>query len=187
MKLIVGLGNPGMQYAATRHNIGFEVIDSLSEVYNIPVNKSKYKALIGEGRIGDERVILMKPQTFMNLSGEAVRACMDFQKLSNEDVIIIYDDISLDVGQIRIRKSGSAGGHNGIKSIIAHMNTQEFPRVKVGVGQKPAGWDLANYVLGRFSEEDMKIIGPKINDVIKAVECMVASTIDKAMNQYNKK
>ena len=143
MKLIVGLGNPGMQYAATRHNIGFEVIDSLSEVYNIPVNKSKYKALIGEGRIGYERVILMKPQTFMNLSGESVRACMDFQKLSNEDVIIIYDDISLDVGQIRIRKSGSAGGHNGIKSIIAHMNTQEFPRVKVGVGQKPAGWDLA--------------------------------------------
>lgn len=187
MKLIVGLGNPGTQYAATRHNIGFEVIDSLSEAYNIPVNKSKYKAIIGEGRIGNERVILMKPQTFMNLSGEAVRACMDFQKISNEDVIIIYDDISLDVGQIRIRKNGSAGGHNGIKSIIAHMNTQEFPRIKFGVGQKPAGWDLANYVLGRFSDEDMKIIGPKIDDVIKATECMVTSTIDKAMNQYNKK
>ncbi len=187
MKLIVGLGNPGMQYATTRHNIGFEVIDSLAETYNIQVNKNKYKALIGEGRIGGERVILMKPQTFMNLSGEAIRACMDFQKLNNEDVIVIYDDISLDVGQIRIRANGSAGGHNGIKSIIAHMNTQEFPRIKVGVGQKPPGWDLANYVLGRFSEDDMKIIGPKLNDVVKAVECMVTADINKAMNLYNKK
>lgn len=187
MKLIVGLGNPGMQYAATRHNIGFEVIDSIAETYNISVMKNKYKALIGEGNIAGEKVILMKPQTYMNLSGEAVKACMDFHKISNEDLIVIYDDISLAVGQLRIRKSGSAGGHNGIKNIIAHLGTQEFPRIKFGVGEKPAGWDLANYVLGRFSEDDMKIIGPRVGDAVKATETIINSGIEKAMNNYNKK
>lgn len=185
MKLIVGLGNPGMQYAATRHNIGFEVIDSLSETYNIQVNRSKYKAFVGEGTIGTEKVILMKPQTFMNLSGEALRTCMDWHKLKPEDVIVVYDDISLDVGQIRLRKKGSAGGHNGIKSIIAHLGGDVFPRVKVGVGQKPPGWELANYVLGRFSEDEMKVIGPRLNDVVKAIECIVKYGMDKAMNDYN--
>lgn len=187
MKLIVGLGNPGMQYAATRHNIGFEVIDSIAETYNISVTKNKYKALIGEGNIAGEKVILMKPQTYMNLSGEAVKACMDFHKISNEDLIVIYDDISLAVGQLRIRKSGSAGGHNGIKNIIAHLGTQEFPRIKFGVGEKPAGWDLANYVLGRFLEEEMKVIGPRIGDAVKATEAIIGSGIEKAMNNYNKK
>lgn len=187
MKLIVGLGNPGMQYAATRHNIGFEVIDSLSEAYNIQVMKNKYKALIGEGSIGGERVILMKPQTYMNLSGEAVKACMDFHKISNQDLIVIYDDISLEVGQLRLRKAGSAGGHNGMKHIITLLGTQEFPRVKFGVGEKPAGWDLANYVLGRFHEEEMKIVGPRIGDAVKAVESIITEGIDKAMNNYNLK
>lgn len=187
MKLIVGLGNPGMQYAATRHNIGFEVIDSLSEAYNIQVIKNKYKALIGEGSIGGERVILMKPQTYMNLSGEAVKACMDFHKISNQDLIVIYDDISLEVGQLRLRKAGSAGGHNGMKHIITLLGTQEFPRVKFGVGEKPAGWDLANYVLGRFQEEEMKIVGPRIGDAVKAVESIITVGIDKAMNNYNLK
>ena len=187
MKLIVGLGNPGMQYAVTRHNIGFEVIDSIAETYNISVMKNKYKALIGEGNIAGEKVILMKPQTYMNLSGEAVKACMDFHKISNEDLIVIYDDISLQVGQLRIRKSGSAGGHNGIKNIIAQLGTQEFPRIKFGVGEKPAGWDLANYVLGRFSEEDMKVIGPRVTDAVKATETIIKSGIEKAMNNYNKK
>ena len=187
MKLIVGLGNPGMQYAATRHNIGFEVIDSIAETYNISVMKNKYKALIGEGNIAGEKVILMKPQTYMNLSGEAVKACMDFHKISNEDLIVIYDDISLAVGQLRIRKSGSAGGHNGIKNIIAQLGTQEFPRIKFGVGEKPAGWDLANYVLGRFSEEEMKTIGPRVSDAVKATEAIISSGIEKAMNNYNKK
>ncbi len=187
MKLIVGLGNPGMQYAATRHNIGFEVIDSIAETYNISVTKNKYKALIGEGNIAGEKVILMKPQTYMNLSGEAVKACMDFHKISNEDLIVIYDDISLAVGQLRIRKSGSAGGHNGIKNIIAQLGTQEFPRIKFGVGEKPAGWDLANYVLGRFLEEEMKVIGPRIGDAVKATEAIIGSGIEKAMNNYNKK
>lgn len=187
MKLIVGLGNPGMQYAATRHNIGFEVIDSLSEAYNIQVIKNKYKALIGEGTIAGEKVILMKPQTYMNLSGEAVKACMDFHKISNKDVIVIYDDISLEVGQLRLRQTGSAGGHNGIKNIIAQLGTQEFPRVKFGVGEKPQGWDLANYVLGRFSEEEMKIVGPRINEAVKAIEAIISVGIDKAMNNYNLK
>ena len=187
MKLIVGLGNPGMQYAATRHNIGFEVIDSLSEIYNIQVTKSKYKAFIGEGNIKGERIILMKPQTYMNLSGEAVRACMDFHKMQPAEVFVIFDDVSLDVGQLRLRKNGSAGGHNGIKSIIAHLGTQEFPRLKFGVGQKPAGWDLANYVLGRFSEDDLKIVGPKCKDAADATAMFVIEGIEKAMNQYNLK
>ena len=176
-----------MQYAATRHNIGFEVIDSIAETYNISVMKNKYKALIGDGTIGGEKVILMKPQTYMNLSGEAVKACMDFHKISNEDLIVIYDDISLEVGQLRLRKSGSAGGHNGIKNIIAQLGTQEFPRIKFGVGEKPAGWDLANYVLGRFSEEDMKIIGPRVGDAVKATEMIVRDGVEKAMNNYNNK
>ena len=187
MKLIVGLGNPGMQYAATRHNIGFEVIDSIAETYNISVLKNKYKALIGEGTIAGEKVILMKPQTYMNLSGEAVKACMDFHKISHEDLIVIYDDVSLDVGKLRIRKSGSAGGHNGIKNIIALIGTQEFPRIRFGVGEKPAGWDLANYVLGRFPEEEMKVVGPRIMDAVKATETLLKFGIDKAMNDYNKK
>ena len=187
MKLIVGLGNPGMQYAATRHNIGFEVIDSLGEAYNIKITKNKYRAFIGEGMIEGERVILMKPQTYMNLSGEAIRACMDFHKISCEDLLIVFDDVSLEIGQIRLRKSGSAGGHNGIKSIIAQLGTQNFPRLKFGVGQQPPGWELANYVLGRFPEEELKIVGPRINDAVKAIAAVINDGIDKAMNVYNLK
>lgn len=185
MKLIVGLGNPGMKYAATRHNIGFEILDSIAETYHISVLKSKYKALIGEGNISGEKVILMKPQTYMNLSGEAVRMCSDFHKISSEDIIVIYDDVSLELGQIRIRATGSAGGHNGIKSIIAHLGTQTFPRIKFGVGNQ--FHDLSSYVLGRFSEEEMKYIGPRLNDVVKATEAIIRSGTDYAMNQYNGK
>ncbi|WP_070001081.1 aminoacyl-tRNA hydrolase [Cellulosilyticum sp. I15G10I2] len=187
MKLIVGLGNPGMEYAVTRHNIGFQAIDTLAEVYNISVQRNKFKALIGEGTIKGERMILMKPQTYMNLSGEAIRQCMDWNKLTKDDIIVIYDDVSLEVAQLRIRKTGSAGGHNGIKSIINHLGSQDFARIKVGVGQKPPGWDLANYVLGRFTEEEMKAMGPKLKDIVKAVEVMLESGIDQAMNQYNLK
>lgn len=185
LKLVVGLGNPGMKYAATRHNIGFEIIDSIAETYRISVLKNKYKALIGEGTIGREKVILMKPQTYMNLSGEAIRLCSDFYKISPEDVIVIYDDVSLELGQIRIRKSGSAGGHNGIKSIIACLGTQTFPRIKFGVGDQ--FHDLASYVLDRFSEAEMKCIGPRIGDVVKATEAMICKGVDYAMNQYNGK
>ena len=187
MKLIVGLGNPGAEYIATRHNIGFKAIDSLADTYRIPIQRNKFKALIGEGTIGDEKVILMKPQTYMYLSGEAIRQCMDWNKLTKEDIIIIYDDVALDVGQLRLRKTGSAGGHNGIKSIIAHLGSQDFMRIKVGVGEKPAGWDLANYVLGKFTPEEIKIMSERLKDIEKAVEIMLQQGIEQAMNQYNLK
>lgn len=187
MKLIVGLGNPGIQYAATRHNIGFEALDTLAETSHISVNKNKFKALIGEGSIGGEKVVLMKPQTYMNLSGEAVGACSSWYKINPDDIIILYDDVSLEVGQLRIRKSGSAGGHNGIKSIIAHLGTEKFPRVKIGVGEKPPGWNLADYVLGRFSEEEIKVLCPRLKEVAEAVEVIVKKDIDTAMNCYNSK
>ena len=187
MKLIVGLGNPGMNYDGTRHNIGFEVIDRLADKYNININKKKYKSLIGEGSIMGEKVILMKPQTYMNLSGEAVRACIDFYKIVPEDVFVIFDDISLEVGQLRLRQNGSAGGHNGIKSLIAHLGTQNFPRLKFGVGEKPKGMDLANYVLGKFSKEDKSVIEPKTSDAIDAVATFIDEGLEKAMNKYNLK
>lgn len=187
MKLIVGLGNPGLQYDGTRHNIGFEAIDKLADSHRISVNRSKFKALVGEGTIGGEKVVLMKPQTYMNLSGEAIAACKSWYKIAPEDIIIMYDDVSLDVGDIRIRKSGSSGGHNGMKSIIAHLSTDVFPRVKIGVGQKPAGWDLADYVLGKFSDEDKKILEPRLKVICDAVETMVKRDVDTAMNNYNGK
>lgn len=154
MFLIVGLGNPGVEYAATRHNIGFDMITYLSDKYNIPVNSREGKALVGKGILAGEKVMLAQPQTYMNLSGESVRALMDYYKIDIEDLLVIYDDISLDVGQIRMRGKGSAGGHNGIKSIIQHTGTQEFARIKIGVGQKPEGGDLVKHVLGRFSREE---------------------------------
>ena len=187
MKLIVGLGNPGTEYVATRHNIGFRAVDSLAEAYRIPIHKNKFKALIGEGTVFGERLILMKPQTYMNLSGEAIRACMDWNKLTISDIIIIYDDVSLEVGQLRIRKTGSAGGHNGIKSIIAHLGSQDFMRIKVGVGEKPAGWDLANYVLGKFSDEEIKIMSARFEDIEKAIQITLQKGAEQAMNQYNVK
>ena len=150
MKLIVGLGNPTKEYENTRHNIGFMAIDALSEDYHIPVESLRHKALIGKGAIEGQRVILAKPVTYMNLSGEAVRAISDYYKIPPEDIIIIFDDTTLDVGRMRIRKKGSAGGHNGIKSIIAHLGTMEFPRIKIGIGAKREGQDLADYVLSRF-------------------------------------
>ena len=186
MKLIVGLGNPGMQYAATRHNIGFEAIDTIAELNGINMNKNKFKAEIGEGSIGGEKVILMKPLTYMNLSGEAIIQCKTWYKLSADDIIIIYDDTTLEVGQVRIRKNGSAGGHNGIKSMIQHCGDQ-FPRVKIGVGQKPQGWDLADHVLGRFSDEEMKVLGPRLKEINDAVVMMVKQDVDTAMNNYNGK
>ncbi|MCR5691539.1 MAG: aminoacyl-tRNA hydrolase [Eubacterium sp.] len=154
MFLIVGLGNPGVEYAATRHNIGFDMVTFLSDKYDIPLRSREGKALVGKGMIGGQKVMLAQPQTYMNLSGESVRALMDFYKLDLEDLLVIYDDISLDVGQVRMRAKGSAGGHNGIKSIIEHLGSQEFSRVKIGVGQKPERGDLVKHVLGRFSKEE---------------------------------
>ena len=187
MKLIVGLGNPGKEYANTRHNIGFDVIETLAEQENIPVLEKKHKAVIGKGYIGGQKVILAKPQTYMNLSGESIREIADFYKIEPENMIIIYDDISLDVGRLRIRKKGSAGGHNGIKNIIAHLGTDVFPRIKVGIGEKPQGWDLADYVLGRFSKEDRELIKEGFECAAEAVAMITAGEIDQAMNKYNRK
>ena len=152
MYIIVGLGNPTKEYDKTRHNVGFSVIDVLADRIGIDVSEKKHRALCGKGMLEGQKVILAKPQTFMNLSGESVRAMVDFYKVSPDEVIIVYDDISLEPGQLRIRTKGSAGGHNGIKNIIAHLGTQEFPRIKVGVGEKPKYMDLADYVLSRFSK-----------------------------------
>ena len=188
MYLIVGLGNPTKQYEKTRHNIGFDVIDALADKYNISITEKKHKALCGKGVIEGQKVVLAKPQTYMNLSGESVVELLNFYKMDPEsEMIVIYDDISLAPGNIRIRKKGSAGGHNGIKNIIALTGTQNFLRIKVGVGEKPSGWDLADYVLGRFSEEDRKLVEEAIKDAIGACTLMVADEADKAMNDYNKK
>lgn len=188
MFVIVGLGNPGKKYENTRHNAGFISIDALADKYGISISEKKHKALCGSGVIEGNKVLLVKPQTFMNLSGESVRAVMDFYKIDpEEDMLVIYDDISLVPGNIRIRKKGSAGGHNGIKSIIAHTGTQNFMRIKVGVGEKPSGWDLADYVLGHFSDEDNSKLKAVMLDVIQAAALMVQGDVDKAMNDFNAK
>ena len=188
MFVIVGLGNPGKKYENTRHNAGFIAIDALADKYGISISEKKHKALCGSGVIEGNKVVLVKPQTFMNLSGESVRSIMDFYKIDpEEDMLVIYDDISLAPGNIRIRKKGSAGGHNGIKSIIAHAGTQNFMRVKVGVGEKPSGWDLADYVLGHFSDEDNKKMKEVMPDIMQAVTLMVQGDVDKAMNDFNAK
>lgn len=183
MFLVVGLGNPGDKYDGTRHNIGFETIDYISSKYNIDVTRVKFKGVIGEGFIGGEKVILLKPTTYMNLSGESVREAMSFYKLTEEDIVIIYDDISLEVGKIRIREKGSAGGHNGIKSIISNINTDVFPRIKIGVGQ-PTG-DLVSHVLGRFSKEEAEDLKEVIEVSSKAVEIIMKSGTKDAMNKLN--
>lgn len=188
MFLIVGLGNPDKKYDNTRHNIGFDVIDAMASKYNIYMNEKKHKAVCGTGAIEGVKVLLAKPQTYMNLSGESVRQLLDFYKLDPEsEMLIIYDDISLAPGNIRIRKKGSAGGHNGIKSIIAHAGTQNFMRIKVGVGEKPQGWDLADYVLGHFDKEERARVDAATSDAIAAAVLMMQGDVDRAMNNYNAK
>ena len=188
MYIIAGLGNPGQPYEGTRHNAGFDVIDVLAREYNISVDYRKNRALIGKGIIEGRTVILAKPQTYMNLSGESIRGLVDYYKADEEsELIVIYDDVSLDPGQIRIRKKGSAGGHNGIKSIIAHLGTEVFPRVKVGVGQKPRQYDLADYVLGHFSGEERERMAEGYRHAAEAVKYMVTDRVDEAMNEYNRK
>lgn len=188
MFIIVGLGNPDKQYEGTRHNVGFDVIDAIAEKYNISMDTKKHRAYVGKGIIDGFKVILAKPQTYMNLSGESVWSLVDFYKIVPEDeLLIIYDDVSLDVGQLRIRKKGSAGGHNGIKSIIAHLGSSEFPRIKVGVGEKPKEYDLADYVLGKFSKADREIMEEGYQNAVKAASLIVQGEIDQAMNEFNKK
>lgn len=187
MFAVIGLGNPGMQYETTRHNVGFEVIERLAYENQIQVNKKKHHALIGEGTIAGQRVVLAKPQTYMNLSGQSVIEIMNWYKIDKNHIIIIYDDISLPIGQIRIRNKGSAGGHNGIKNIIAHLNSQEFPRVKVGVGEKPPGWDLADYVLSRFTKEEIIEMVESIKIASDAVEAIIREGSASAMNKFNQR
>ena len=186
MYLIVGLGNPTAKYEKTRHNAGFDVIDAIADKYGIELNLRKGKAFCGTGYIEGQKVMLAKPQTYMNLSGESIRELVDFYKIDEtSELIIIYDDISLNPGQLRIRLKGSAGGHNGIKSIIQHLGCQEFLRIKVGVGEKPVGYDLADYVLGHFSKEDRGLVDDALKRVAGAVELMVQGEVDQAMNQFN--
>lgn len=186
MYVIAGLGNPTKKYEKTRHNIGFDVIDRLAEKYNINVTDNRHKALCGIGIIEGEKVLLVKPQTFMNLSGESIGAILNFYKVEPEtNLIVIYDDVSLEPGKLRIRKKGSAGGHNGIKSIIAHTGTQTFQRIKVGVGEKPKEWDLADYVLGRFSKEEREQVEEAFENAAEAVRYIINGETDKAMNLFN--
>lgn len=186
MYIIAGLGNPTREYDKTRHNAGFSVIDVLADRHNIDVSEKKHKALCGKGMIEGEKVILVKPQTYMNLSGESIREVMDYYKLDpSEELIVIYDDISLDPGQLRIRLKGSAGGHNGIKNIIAHLGTQEFPRVRIGVGEKPARMDLADYVLGHFPKEEAETMTTAFKDGAAAVVDMMTEGVEAAMNHFN--
>ena len=185
MYLIAGLGNPTREYEKTRHNVGFDTIDVLADRINTDVAERKFKGLYGKGMLGGEKVILLKPQTFMNLSGESVRAAVDFYKIPPDHIIVIYDDISLDVGHLRIRTKGSAGGHNGIKNIIAHLGTQEFPRIKIGVGGKPPRMDLADYVLSRFPAEERKIMETAFRDAAEAAGVLIAEGPDAAMNRFN--
>lgn len=187
MFIIVGLGNPDSKYQGTRHNVGFDVIDLLADKYNISVETRKHRAFIGKGIIAGQKVILAKPQTYMNLSGESVRSMVDYYKIDPEEILVVYDDISLAVGQLRIRRKGSAGGHNGIKNIIAHLGCDNFPRIKVGVGEKPKGYDLADYVLGHFSKEEKVLMEEGYADAAEAVTLILQDEIDRAMNEYNKK
>ena len=188
MKIIAGLGNPTLQYEGTRHNVGFDVIDTLADKYNISVDARKSSAFIGKGMIEGQKVILVKPQTYMNLSGESIRGLVDYYKIDVEhELLVIYDDISLDVGQLRIRKKGSAGGHNGIKNIIANLGTQNFPRIKVGVGEKPKKYDLADYVLSHFSKAERELMEEGYQKAVKAVEMLLDGEMEAAMNEYNRK
>jgi len=188
MIIIAGLGNPTKEYEGTRHNVGFQVIDKIAEKYNIAVDAKKGRAYVGKGIIEGQKVLLVKPQTYMNLSGESIRELVDYFKVDpKEELLVIYDDISLNPGQIRIRKKGSAGGHNGIKNIIANLGTSVFPRIKVGVGEKPKGYDLADYVLGKFSKEDRVLMEEGYDLACEASALIMQGAIDQAMNEYNQK
>lgn len=184
--IVVGLGNPGNKYTYTRHNSGFLCLDMLSQKLNFKIDRLKFKSLICDTKINGHRCIVMKPQTFMNNSGEAIRECANFYKIPAERVIVIYDDISLDVGKLRIRRKGTDGGHNGIKSIIYHLNSDQFPRIKLGCGKKPhPDYDLIDWVISEFKKDELKALEPALENACKALELMLDNQIDKAMNLYN--
>ena len=187
MFIIAGLGNPGKRYENTRHNVGFDAIDELVDRSRIPGSGVSHKAMVGKGIMEGQKVLLAKPLTYMNLSGEAIRGLVDYYKIDPEtELLVIYDDISLEPGNIRIRKKGSAGGHNGIKSIIAQLGTQNFQRIRIGVGEKPKNWDLADYVLGTFGKEDRPLVEEAIGNAAEAAAMIVQGKIDEAMNRFNR-
>lgn len=185
MYIVVGLGNPGKKYEQTRHNVGFNAIDYLSNQWNITVNKSKHKALIGEKNLNGEKVILVKPQTFMNESGQAVLELQRYYKVPIENIIVVYDDLDLEVGKLRIRPNGSAGTHNGMKSILQLIQDKQFPRIRIGIGKPRTKGDIINHVLGEFSKDDRKIINEIVEITQKAIEEIILGDTAKAMNQYN--
>lgn len=187
MFVIAGLGNPGMDYIGTKHNVGFKVIDKLADDYTIKVTKFKHRAFVGDGIIEGKKVFLLKPQTYMNLSGESVKEVLSFYKVPIENFIVIYDDTSLSLGTTRIREKGSAGGHNGIKNIIAHLGTDEFLRIKVGIGEKPNGRDLSDYVLSGFSKDEQPLIIDGIERASLAIQLILSKGVAQAMNQTNQK
>lgn len=184
--LVVGLGNPGIQYENTRHNAGFIMLDALAEELGIKVDRARFRAYCGETKIGDKRVLLMKPQTYMNNSGEAVREAMQFYKLTPDRVLVMFDDISLPVGGLRVRRNGGAGGQNGVKSILTLCGGEGFPRIKMGIGAKPhPDYDLAAWVLSKFTKDDMKLIGETAKKAVGAAKLIIDGDIDEAMNRYS--
>jgi peptidyl-tRNA hydrolase, PTH1 family len=183
--VIAGLGNPGTKYENTRHNVGFDTINLLSDKYGIKVSKLKNKALVGDGTIKGERVLLVKPQTYMNLSGESLREIVEWYKVSVDRLIIIYDDVDLPLGRVRIRPKGSSGTHNGMKSVIYQLQSDDFPRIRIGIDKAPEGWELADYVLSRFNGEERKVINDSISKAAEAAVAIIASGVDAAMNVYN--
>ena len=185
--IVAGLGNPGEKYANTRHNAGFIAIDYLAKNLGVRVDRVKFHALVGECELGGRRVLLMKPETFMNSSGAAIGEAAAFYKIPPENIIILHDEISFDAGIIRIRRKGSAGGHNGLKSIIEHLSSEAFPRIKIGVGQKPSpDYDLVDWVLGKFPKDALLAIEERLDDIASATELMVCGEIDSAMNKFSK-
>jgi peptidyl-tRNA hydrolase, PTH1 family len=185
MQLIIGLGNPEKDYKNTRHNIGFEVINVFSDNHNIPINKNNFKSHIGSGSISGKKIMLVKPQTFMNLSGESVKALLTFYKLTPKDIIVVYDDIHLDIGKIRIKTKGSSGGQNGMKNIISHLGTDEFIRVRVGVGNKPTGYDLSDYVLSKFKKDELSFVDDGITKACSSIISILKNGVFEAMNEFN--
>lgn len=185
MYIVIGLGNPGKNYVNTRHNVGFDTIDILAKRNNININKIKFKSIFGEGSIGNEKVLLVKPQTYMNNSGIAVKEIFQFYKIPIENILVIVDDIDIGFSQIRIRLKGSAGSHNGMKSIINHLQKDNFPRIKIGIGEKYEDQDLADFVLGRFSKNEQILIDESILTAAEAVEMIIKEDINNAMNKYN--
>lgn len=185
MKLIVGLGNPGKEYESTRHNIGFQIIDKLACQLNVPLDKSKFNGLYGIGRYQGEKIILCKPLTYMNLSGECLRPLMDYYDVDIEDILVIYDDLDLPVGKIRLRTKGSAGGHNGVKSIINHTGTQRFKRIRVGIDRPKSGQQIVDYVLGQFSKEELPLVQEVIEKSANACQKWMEQSFLEVMNEFN--